>query len=73
MTSVLKMPFTLENGKTVTFSLNDPKSGLTLSEVETAMGYVITENAILYGGAISASSAGEPYIYNTEKVLLTDD
>ena len=71
MTSVLKMPITLENGKTLTYSLQDPKGGLTKTEADTTMELIVNENAVNYGGA-QAVDHGDAYLYNTEKVVLTD-
>ena len=71
MTVVLKLPITLDNGKTLTYSLPDPKGGLTKTEADTAMDYIVNENTIIYDGA-QAVGHETGYLYKTEKELLTD-
>ena len=71
MTSVLKLPINLENGKNLTYSVQDPKTGLTKTEADAAMGYLVAESAINYGG-YKAVGHGDAYLYNTEKIVLTD-
>ncbi len=65
----LKMVFTLENDNVLTFSLQDPKEGLTQAEVEAAMQSMITKRAVVAGGSY-AKSIKEAYIYETDKQEL---
>ena len=51
MSKVLKMTFLMEGKKTLTYSLADPKDGLTKAEVETVMQDMITKKAIVETGA----------------------
>lgn len=44
MTKTLEMVFRNEAGNEVTISLADPKSALTLAEVQTAMNDIIAKN-----------------------------
>ena len=40
----LKMVFTLEAGANVTYTLQDPKEGLTMDEVRAVMQDMVTKN-----------------------------
>lgn len=70
MERVLKIPFKDESGKTVTVSLADPKTGLTKAEVTTWQNKAINDDFIIRAGN-SLTTAEEPYIYETNKVLLS--
>lgn len=67
--TVLKMIFTTENGKSMTWNLEDPKDNLTYNEVATWMDNVITEDGILYqrNPAVEIKDA---YIYTTTTTEL---
>ena len=70
MKRVLKMLFTVESGKTCTFSIEDPKTGLTKTEVDTVMNEMIEDQAILYNNS-EATEIKDAYIYETNTVALT--
>lgn len=65
----LKMVFTLENENLLTFSLNDPRDGLTQAEVEAVMQQIITKKAAAVNGSF-AKAIKEAYIYETGKQEL---
>lgn len=69
MKRVLKMLFTVESGKTCTFSIEDPKDGLTKAEVGGVMNEMITDEAILYNNS-EATKIKDAYIYETNTVAL---
>ncbi len=50
----LQMVFTLGNGKTLTYSLSDPKDNITRAEVETAMNNMIAKNVVLKDAAAAS-------------------
>ena len=66
MKSVLKMVLTLSDGKSVTYSLADPKDGLTGAEVETALQEMIAKDAVIVGTA-SAVAVKDAYIQDTDR------
>ncbi|MBR3458557.1 MAG: DUF2922 domain-containing protein [Selenomonadaceae bacterium] len=66
MKSVLKMILTLSDGKSVTYSLADPKAGLTGAEVETALQEMIAKDAVIVGTA-SAVAVKDAYIQDTDR------
>lgn len=70
MKRVLKMLFTCENGKTVTWNLENPNTGITYLEVSTVMDNMITDEFILYNGS-RASEIKNAYIYETNTVELS--
>ena len=74
MAKTLKVVWNLDNAKTATFSLADPKTGLTQSEVDTFTGYAITNSLFAYSGSSGAPvypvSVKESYIYETAKTPL---
>ena len=49
-THTLRMVFRNQNGKNVTFSLDNPRSDLTGEEIETAMDLVIARNIFTSSG-----------------------
>ena len=51
MTKTLEMTFRDSLGKEVTITLPNPRSNLTLTEVQTVMQDIITKNAIIKNGA----------------------
>jgi len=65
----LKIIMNLPGGKTLTWSLADPKSGLTKTEVETLINDMITRSAILVAG-VEPESFKSAYVYETNKVDL---
>ena len=54
--STLRMTFNLDNGKTKTYTLAEPKSDLDAEQVGTVMGSMVAKNAVLSGGAMLESS-----------------
>ncbi len=50
MSTVLKMTFLMEGKKTLTYSLADPKDGLTKAEVDAVMQTMITKKAVVAQG-----------------------
>lgn len=69
-TTVLRMIFIVENGKTTQWNLPNPKTGITKTEVETFMNRVINDEAILYQNQ-EAVEIKDAYIYQTNKIDLT--
>jgi len=69
MTKKLQMVFTLDSGKTLTYSLADPKDGLTKVEVEAAMQAVIDKKAIMSSNGIPVKIK-EASIKSTDEVAL---
>ena len=51
MKSTLKMILSLENGKSTTLSLANPRPDLTEAEVTEALDEIITKKALLVGGS----------------------
>lgn len=51
VTDQLYMIFGLDNDKTYTLKLSDPKTGLTLTEVNQASEAMLTKEAIKVGGS----------------------
>ena len=50
MAKVLELKFDAENGKTMTFSINEPKTELTPSEIREAMESIIAANVFHLNG-----------------------
>ena len=69
MKRVLKMNFAAESGKTCALSLEDPKTGLTKTEVDDVMTEMIEDRAILYNNS-EATKIKDAYIYETNTVAL---
>ncbi|MFA6849231.1 MAG: DUF2922 domain-containing protein [Selenomonadaceae bacterium] len=69
MSKVLKMVFNLEGAKTLTYSLPDPKDGLTKAAVEAVMNNMITQQAVVVDG-IYPQSIKEAVIKSTEEIAL---
>lgn len=65
----LKMVFTLEAGGNLTYSLNDPKEGLTQAEVKTVMQQMLDKGAVVSGEDI-ATAIKDAYIYDASRVEL---
>ena len=55
MKSTLKMILNLENGKTYTLDLVNPRADLTKEETVAFMNDLITDKAIVVGGALAVS------------------
>ena len=68
-TKKLQMVFALEDGKKLTYSLSEPKDGITKAEVEAAMNSMITSNIVSKNG-VAASTIAEAYVRTTENVEL---
>lgn len=69
MSSVLKIPFTFADTKTRTITLQDPKSGITQTEVKTFGNYAINNDLLRYNG-VAAVSVEDAYIYNTNEIPI---
>ena len=69
MSKVLRMTFSLSDSKTVSFSLADPKDGLTKAEVEAAMDDMLTKQAVIVDG-VQPSAIKGAVIKNTEEIAL---
>lgn len=69
MAKSLKMVFDLGGNKTVTWTLDAPKAGLTKSEVETAMQAAIDTQAIVVQG-VSPVGIKKVYLHSVEDELL---
>lgn len=70
MAKTLKAVFRLDNDKTATLSLADPKNGVTQAEVDTVANYIINNKALVYSGTSYPVSLKEAYIYETAKTPL---
>ncbi len=66
MKNVLKMTMLLSNGKTVTYSLADPKDGLAKTEVQAVLEEMAEKRAVVVGDAFAVAMK-EAYIQSTEK------
>ena len=71
MTQTLKMVFTMPGDTTFTYSLADPKAGLTKAECRTAMNEIIAEEAVVVGDA-SPTAIKSMYIHQVDDVELAD-
>lgn len=70
MTKTLKMVFSMPaSDATVTWSLADPKDGLTKTECQTCMNEIISDEFILVNGA-SPTAIKEMYIHTVDDVEL---
>ena len=69
MAKTLKIVFNLQDAKTKTYSIADPKDGLTAAEVETAADEMRTKEFVLSGG-VTASELKDAYIQNVERIEL---
>lgn len=69
MAKTLKMVFDLGGAKSVTWSLDAPKAGLTKTEVETAMQEAIDTQAIVVNG-VSPVAIKKAYIHNVDDEAL---
>lgn len=69
MSKALKMTFKLDGTKTVTYSLADPKEGLTKVEVEDVMNALIAKKAFAVNGSYP-TAIKEAIIRSTEEVDL---
>ena len=65
----LKMVFTLEVGGNLTYSLNDPKEGLTQAEVKTVMQKMLDKGAVVSGEDV-ATAIKDAYIYDASRIEL---
>lgn len=68
-TSQLKMVFSLDNSKTHTLSIKDPKQNLTLSEVTDVAETMLSKEAIIVGGSPIAALS-DSYIQTTTITAL---
>lgn len=70
MDTDLKMVFLLDNDKTITMTLPDPNTGITISDLESGFaGEIVNDNMILYGGAVT-TGLKEAYYYNTQRTIV---
>lgn len=65
MTSKLKMVFTLDNGKTTTLSLANPREDVEAADVQAFATEVVANSAIIVSGA-KATALKKAYIQNVE-------
>lgn len=68
-TDVLKMTFVVMGGRTCTWNLKYPKTGLTKVQVAAFMNSIISDDAISYNG-FEATEIKDAYIYETQYVEL---
>ena len=66
----LKMIFTLENDKSLTLSLREPKDGLTKAAVEAVMEDIITKKAVVSKEGSFAKAIKDSYISESDKQQL---
>lgn len=69
MNQKLQMTFALASGKTFTYSLANPKSGLTKAEVAAVMTQIIDKKAVVTAGGYPVSIK-ETLIRSTEESAL---
>ena len=69
MAKVLKIVFDLKDDKTATYSIPDPKDGLTKNEVQTAASAMIAKDFVLSGGTL-AQNVKDAYIQQNERIEL---
>lgn len=69
MAKTLKIVFDLGDDKTATYSLADPKDGLTKAAVETATSAMIAKSFVRSGGSL-AQDVKDAYIANVERIEL---
>ncbi|WP_294159340.1 DUF2922 domain-containing protein [uncultured Selenomonas sp.] len=69
MAKVLKIVFDLKDDKTATYSLADPKDGLTKNEVQTATTAMLAKDFVLSGGTL-ATGVKDAYIQQNERIEL---
>ncbi|MDD6698216.1 MAG: DUF2922 domain-containing protein [Veillonellaceae bacterium] len=69
MAKTLKIVLALKDQKTSTFSLADPKDGLTKAAVTAATDEMIAKNFVLAGGS-GATGVKDAYISNVERIEL---
>lgn len=69
MSKKLQMAFTLDTGKTLTYSLSDPKDGLTMAEVQAVMNNMIAKQAVVSANG-TATAIKEALIKSTEEIAL---
>ncbi len=65
----LKLVFNLNNKKTTTCSLADPKDGLTRAEVEAVTKDIVDQNILLAGDA-TPESVKDMYIQESKRIEL---
>ncbi len=65
----LKMVFTLEAGGSLTYSLSDPKEGLTKAAVEAVMQQMVDKQAVVSAGEF-AKGIKDAYIYDASRQEL---
>lgn len=74
-TNVLKVKIELDNNKSITYNIQNPKTGLSKDDVENASketgfaGYMVNENLIKNGSAM-AVEVGDAYYYETQKIVF---
>lgn len=69
MASTLKMVYKMDAGANITHNLEDPKAGLTATDVRDAMQSAIDGELIVNGDA-KATGIDDCYIYTTERTEL---
>lgn len=72
MSSVLKLIFKDSvNNKNMTWTIKDPKTGLTKVQAAMVMNYALSNDAIKIGTETSPNiDASDAYIYTTNKIEL---
>ncbi len=68
-TNKLYMVFGLADGRDMTISLADPKDGLTAEQVQACMQNAITNQVLIYGGAL-ASAIKDAYLRTVDTTDL---
>lgn len=72
MAIVLKIPYTLSNGKTWTITAKDPKSSLTDSDIDSFSNYIITNSIFQPSSNTVVSRNGDAYYYRTDTNILPE-
>lgn len=69
MKRVLKMSFKMEDDKTLTYTLENPKTNLTKNEAFATMDLFVNSQVIKRNGVLVADTK-EAYIYETNTIEL---
>jgi len=69
MAKTLKIVLALKEQKTATYSVPDPKDGLTKAEVKAATDEMLAKDFVLSGGS-GATGVKDAYISSVERIEL---
>lgn len=75
-TNVLKVKIILDDGKSVTYNIQNPVANLTKNDVANASddqgfaGYIVSENLLNVDDGAQAVDVGDAYYYQTQKIIF---